>query len=229
MVLRLVYKNHSNIQTPSNLVAKSIVALLLDAKTICRLSGGVSAQTELGIRRKFGNRDAYNSAEEFEKMNKIIRIFEVNCFNAALGREIYFACSHLNHSCIPNAVREQPDGKFTIDAVGTINPGDEVCLSYEAKLFLRPRAMRQWTLQQGCWGFECCCDFCKQGAGPFNGQEVYYELMQEIRSGNRDVERMNALNEKFKQWLAENYPYPYGDYILEDLGWGIKGAILGLV
>jgi hypothetical protein len=195
---------------------------------LCRLSSSVSQTCEMQLRMKIGNGEGY-SKDEFEKANRMLRIFEVNCFNCGNHREIHFAASHFNHSCIPNAVRERPEGKFTIQAIGEIQPGDEICITYVTKLFLKSTTERKMALKYGPWGFDCCCELCQRGSGSENGQEVYDSVMNEIMSGRRDSERLNELLEEMKEWMTENYPHAYGEFIIEDLKNGIMGSLMGLI
>merc|ERR1711964_315219 len=195
---------------------------------LCQMGSSVSPSCEIQLLMKFGNGRGYNKIE-FEKANQIARIFEVNCFNQGPHRTIYFVTSYLNHSCVPNAVRERPDGKWTIQAIDKILPGDEICLSYEAKLFLRPTEERKNKLKYGHpWGFDCSCDLCQIG-GSANGQPLHDAVVAEIKSGRRDRKKMYALLEELKIWMEINHPHAYGKYTIDDLNNGIMGSLLGLV
>jgi len=198
---------------------------------LCTLSDAVNPRLAMEIETKMkiaSFQTPNESPEVLQKAEKLMRIFGVNCFlSQGNERRIYYGTSHINHSCAPNAIREMPKGLWTIKAIGEINPGDEINISYiSGGLCFQPTSERIGRLCSS-WGFTCTCTLCKAGGENDEGEYLYSDLLQEIHSGRRDKKAMKSKWNELRSWLDKYYPYPYGKFLLADANVGIQGAMLG--
>lgn len=84
---------------------------------------------------------------------------------SSLGMGLFKFHSCLNHSCQPNAqvvggLRITTDAKIQVVALDTINPGEEVVISYIDDPQTKPKSIRQKELEGG-YLFTCRCKICE--------------------------------------------------------------------
>ena len=73
---------------------------------------------------------------------------------------MYPTASRLNHSCQPNCVATFTGISLQIRAVETVQPGEELTISYTD--LLNPSAKRKEGLREQ-YGFDCKCQKCVYG------------------------------------------------------------------
>ncbi|CAE8611464.1 unnamed protein product [Polarella glacialis] len=101
-----------------------------------------------------------------EKYRQALISFQSNAWRGpGDGRfSLYQTICRANHSCSPNALVGNDNGKGTFTALQTIAPGDEIRPSYVSVEVLESSVMeRRQVLAQG-WGFWCGCHRCMSEA-----------------------------------------------------------------
>jgi len=96
------------------------------------------------------------------QLRRIIDVCDTNCFDISSLAEqevlgIFRTGSRINHSCSPNATRYFTGVRFEFRAVRTIDPGEEITITYIDAF--RPCRERQAFLWKH-WRFCCKCDAC---------------------------------------------------------------------
>jgi len=88
---------------------------------------------------------------------------EVSTKGGAVLSLLLLGASHLNHSCLPNALLGLgKGGAIEVRALRTIAPGDEVSISYiDEEELLGPTFDRQKALRAR-WQFKCACERCSR-------------------------------------------------------------------
>lgn len=85
------------------------------------------------------------------------------------GVALYGMASSLNHSCVPNCnIWYREDGKMRLTATRTINPGEELTISYDEDLIERSDLQNKYVAslndldpETPVRKFDCVCDQCK--------------------------------------------------------------------
>lgn len=88
----------------------------------------------------------------------LISIFQTNCMQNNDGAAIFYDCSRINHSCLPNAFFAWNNNiaQQTIHAISMIKEGEEVTISYVDPF--HNKVARAWELHH--YGFSCRCRAC---------------------------------------------------------------------
>ncbi|KAI0900696.1 hypothetical protein F4806DRAFT_449581 [Annulohypoxylon nitens] len=100
---------------------------------------------------------------------------------------VFLEASRINHSCDPNCdwTTLYRPGHITIHATKTIDPGDELNISYLLDRTLnRDERRRELSLR---WGFDCACIVCQSQQEPHeaNSSRPAGELADDLDSGYR--------------------------------------------
>lgn len=79
----------------------------------------------------------------------------------SMGSGLFYITSKASHSCCPNAYSYTIDrsGRKILRSIQPIRFGEEVTVSDDLRLELKPRHERQESLRQA-YGFLCSCDRC---------------------------------------------------------------------
>ncbi|OAA38753.1 TPR domain protein [Beauveria brongniartii RCEF 3172] len=126
--------------------------------------------------------------------------------NATTG--LWARASYLNHSCMPNSVKDFAGDLIVVRAVQHIRTGDEITHAYQDNGDYDARQ----ALLQTTWGFTCRCKLCAAEAA--DGDEVRVkrrELMKEAeefaQSNNPNGARIVALTKakRLRKALDETY------------------------
>ena len=143
------------------------------------------------------SRISFMFGEDTEKVLKIYRIYESNCFDDGVS----IKASRFNHSCDPNTsfvvLDNVPD---QIRAISNIKKGEEITINYlsDWNCSMRNREFRQASLLKS-WHFICLCDLCENGADDID--DTLEELIAEAGEYHKQC------HEAFKASLLERYQY----------------------
>jgi len=143
------------------------------------------------------SRISFIFGEETEKVLKIYRIYESNCFDDGVS----IKASRLNHSCNANTsfvvLDNVPD---QIRAISNIKQGEEITINYlsASDFSMMNREFRQASLLKA-WHFICSCDLCENG--PDNYGDELEELIAEAREYHKQCD------EAFKEGPVDGYKH----------------------
>lgn len=98
---------------------------------------------------------------EHENVWKFIRVMQSNCFESEDGgRALFIWLCRVNHSCCPNAVRQEHDGGKSLIALRDLAEGEDITITYLSDVqLLEPCVTRQRQVE--FLGFKCLCGRCR--------------------------------------------------------------------
>ena len=163
-------------------------------------------------------------AGEQASLTSLPRILASDWQPGELGFGIHTSLALFNHSCRPNTVKLQQDGKWTVLlAAEDIQPGQEICDNYGALFYTAGRAARATTL-----GFRCRCPACCQnwpdctrlssrGAAAGQGEAAGRAANSLMRRLVRELElshhsRVISLCGEYSSALSRVAPHPHRFY-----------------